>query len=206
MYRVRMTPTEIEEVLSFWFGELDASGLASKETAMRWFKKDPAFDQEVRARFGALHARLATGAERPSPSEPRAALAYVIVLDQFSRNLFRDQPGMFASDALALGAARSTLDAGADEALRVHGRTFLFLPFMHSESLADQDRCVSLFRALADSLEGPVRSAIEYNCGFAVKHRDIVARFGRFPHRNPILGRASSEEETAFLAQPGSSF
>lgn len=201
-----MTPTEIEDVLSFWFGELDATGLASKDTAMRWFKKDPAFDEEVRARFGALHARLAAGTERPSPSEARATLAYVIVLDQFSRNLFRDQPGMFASDALALGAARTTVDAGGDGALRVQERNFLYMPFMHSEALADQERCVSLFRAFADALEGPARDAIEMNHGYAVKHRDIVLRFGRFPHRNAILGRTSSKEEAAFLTQPGSSF
>lgn len=201
-----MTPSEIEEVLSFWFGELDASGFASKDTATRWFKKDPAFDEEVRTRFGALHARLAAGSERPAVAEPRATLAYVIVLDQLSRNMFRDQPGMFASDALALSAARASVDAGKDRELRVQERVFLYMPYMHSEALADQDECVRLFRAMADEQSGDAKAAIEFNHEYAVKHRDIVLRFGRFPHRNRILGRTTTGEEATFLSQPGSSF
>jgi uncharacterized protein (DUF924 family) len=200
-----MTAMEIDDVLSFWFGELSEGGLSSPAAAARWFKKDPAFDEEIRARFGALHARLARGGEA-APAEPRAALAYVIVLDQFSRNMYRDEPRMFASDALALSAARAIVAANQDGAFRAHERTFLYMPFMHSEALEDQNECVRLFRALADSHSGETKAAIEYNHEYAVKHRDVVQRFGRFPHRNKILGRATTNEEAKFLTEPGSSF
>jgi uncharacterized protein (DUF924 family) len=201
-----MSSREVSEVLSFWFGSLDEAGFATPETSARWFKKDPAFDEEIRSRFGALHARLAGGDAAGWLDEPRATLAYVVVLDQFSRNTGRDTPGMFATDALALSAARGCVTAGGDRALGPHERTFLYMPYMHSEALADQEECVRLFRALADELAGEAKAKVEYNHTYAVRHRDVVARFGRFPHRNRILGRASTEEEAAFLLQPGSSF
>lgn len=201
-----MSSREASEVLSFWFGSLDEAGFAAPETSARWFKKDPAFDEEIRSRFGGLHARLAAGDSHGWLDDPRATLAYVIVLDQFSRNAFRDTPGMFASDALALSAARACVNDGGDRALGPQERSFLYMPFMHSEALADQEECVRLFRALADALAGGPKAKIEYNHEYAVRHRDVVARFGRFPHRNRILGRASTEEEAAFLLQPGSSF
>jgi uncharacterized protein (DUF924 family) len=113
---------------------------------------------------------------------------------------------MFASDALALSAARACVNDGGDRALGPQERSFLYMPFMHSEALADQEECVRLFRALADALMGDAKAKIELNHEYAVRHRDVVARFGRFPHRNRILGRASTEEEAAFLLQPGSSF
>lgn len=175
----------IEEVLAFWFAD-----------PARWWKKDPAFDAEVRAHFGALHEEIERGAHEDWLGTPRGALAYVIVLDQLSRNMFRGTPRMFASDARALAAAREALDRGHDAALAPAERSFLYMPFMHSEDLADQERCVELFRAAG--LPGQLR--------YAEQHRDIVRRFGRFPHRNEILGRASTDEERAFLAQPGSSF
>ncbi len=193
-------------MLSFWFGSVDAAGFASKETAARWFKKDPEFDQEVHARFGAVHTRLAAGEGESWLAEPRGALAYVIVLDQFSRNMFRDQPGMFASDARALAAARGVVAAGQHTALTVQERTFLYMPYMHSEALADQDECLRLFRALADEVSGDAKALLDMSVDYSGRHRDIVARFGRFPHRNKILGRTSTGEEATFLEQSGSSF
>lgn len=200
-----MNAADVSEVIAFWFGTLDEAGFAAPAFVARWFKPDVAFDDEIRRRFGALHARLATEAEGWL-DEPRGVLAYVLVLDQFSRNAFRNTAQMYAYDARALAAARACVDAGGDRALAVHERTFLYLPFMHSESLADQERCVRLFRDLADELLGEAKAKIEYNHQYAVRHRDIVARFGRFPHRNALLGRLSTADEAAFLLEPGSSF
>lgn len=174
----------MEDVLTFWFADPD-----------RAWRKDPAFDEEIRRRFGDLHAAVVRGEHEAWRTTPRGALAYVIVLDQFSRNLYRGDPRAFAADAQARAAAAEAVAAGHDQALTTAERGFLYMPFMHSEALADQDRAVALFRPLGGaSLE------------FAERHRDIVARFGRFPHRNAVLGRASTPEEAAFLTQPGSSF
>jgi uncharacterized protein (DUF924 family) len=195
-----------EAVLAFWFGELDEQGRAAPDVTARWFKKDEAFDAEIRERFAGLHAALASGERDGWTGSPRARLATIIVLDQLSRNMFRGTPGMFATDPLALAATHEGLERGDDRALRLAERVFFYMPLMHSEALADQERCIELFRALAGELEGEAKKGVENNVEYAVRHRDIVARFGRFPHRNAILGRASSEEELAFLQQPGSSF
>ncbi len=195
-----------EDVLAFWLGSLDEHGLAAPEARARWFKKDPAFDEEIRERFGALHAALAGRRLESWLDEARPALAYVIVLDQFSRNMFRGTPGMYATDPQALEASRRILDTGFDHQLSAAGRGFVRMPFMHSEALADQDRCIELFRTLAEELGGPAGASVAENVKYAHMHRDIVARFGRFPHRNRILGRACTEEEEAFLKSPGSSF
>ena len=176
--------TLIDDVLGFWF-----------EDPSRWWKKDPAFDAEVRAKFEALHDAIDRGAHESWLNTARGALAYVVVLDQFSRNMFRGTARMFASDERALAAARRALDRGDARALAESERTFLAMPFMHSEDLVDQDRSVAFFAA------GP-----EDNRKFADQHREIVRRFGRFPHRNAILGRTSTAEEIEFLRQPGSSF
>ncbi len=175
----------MDEVLAFWLAD-----------PARWWTKDPAFDTEVRDRFGGLHAAIERGEHEAWRETPRGALAYVIVLDQFSRNMFRDTPRMFASDPQALAAARTAIERGFDQALPPEQRTWLYMPFMHSEALADQDRCVALFQTI-DAPE---------NLKFADAHRTIIRRFGRFPHRNAILGRASTPEEAAFLTEPGSSF
>ncbi len=175
----------VEDVLSFWFAD-----------PARWWRKDPAFDDEIRSRFAGLHAAVVRGEHEAWRDTPRGALAYVIVLDQFSRNMFRDSARMFAGDAQALSAARATVDRGDDHALTSDERLFLYMPFMHSEELADQDRCMTLLEALGRSFE----------LDYARRHRDIVARFGRFPHRNQLLGRTPTPEELEFLKQPGSSF
>lgn len=175
----------MEDVLAFWFAD-----------EARWWKKDPAFDAEVQARFGELHAAVARGDHEDWRATPRGALAYVIALDQFPRNMFRGTPRAFTTDEQARRAAVAAIDAGFDAQLTPDERAFLYMPLMHSESVDDQHRCVALF-----TKNGPER-----NVDFAVKHRDIVVRFGRFPHRNEILGRESTPEETEFLKQPGSSF
>jgi len=178
------TLPSIDDVLSFWFADPG-----------RWWKKDPAFDAEIRDRFLALHDAVERGERDDWLETPRGALAHVIVLDQFSRNMFRDSARMFESDARALGAARRALERGFDRGLSGDERMFLCMPFMHSEDIADQDRCVGLF---GSALQGYLR--------YAEQHRDIIRRFGRFPHRNALLARQSTPEELEFLKQSGSSF
>ena len=187
----------IDDVWELWFGELDAHGTAAPSVVQRWWTKDAAFDDELRRRFGDLHREVSAGEHEAWRESARGAVAYVLVLDQFSRNMFRDTPASFASDARGLAAAKDAVARGFDRQLPPAARTFLYLPYMHSEALADQDACVALFADLPGA---------EPNRDFAEQHRVIIRRFGRFPHRNAILGRASTPEEEAFLKEPGSSF
>jgi uncharacterized protein (DUF924 family) len=196
----------IDEVLDFWFGALDASGRADDEHERRWWRKDPAFDQQIQQRFGDLHAAVLRGDHDEWLTAPRGRLAFVIVLDQLSRNMFRDTARMFEGDARALVASLAGVARGDDRQLAFAERQFFYMPLMHAEDLATQDRALALFTAWRDEQDGPARDAASAVVGFAEKHRDIVRRFGRFPHRNALVGRASTPEEVAFLAQPGSSF
>jgi uncharacterized protein (DUF924 family) len=185
-----------EAVLEFWFGPVERRGQARRE----WFRKDADFDAEIRRRFGALHARAALRELEPWRASPQPMLALVVVLDQFSRNLYRADARAFAQDAHARECAREAIDRGDDLALLPVGRQFLYLPFEHSEDLDDQDYCVERMATLEAFEE--TRGLVEW----AQKHRAIIRRFGRFPHRNAALGRESTAEEREFLSQPGSSF
>lgn len=182
------------QVLSFWFGQPRAA----------WFSKDAAFDAEIRARFLPLYEEAAAGRLQAWQEQAGDCLALVIALDQFPRNMFRagspEAARAFAADALALDAARHAVRAGYDRAMTPEERMFLYLPFEHSESLADQLVCGELMARLLPFEE----TAGVY--GYAVAHRVIIERFGRFPHRNAALGRASSAEEIEFLKGTGSSF
>ena len=182
------------EVLSFWFGF--PPGAARPE----WFRKDAAFDERIRARYGALHEAASRLELEKWRSEADTMLALVVVLDQFSRNLYRGEARAFAQDAHALECARQALARGDDVALLPVQRQFLYLPLEHSEDLADQERCVELMRGLEAYEE--TRGLTQW----AEKHCVIIARFGRFPHRNAALGRTSTPEELEFLEQPGSGF
>ncbi|HQN14500.1 MAG TPA: DUF924 family protein [Quisquiliibacterium sp.] len=186
------------EVLDFWFGSPRAD--ASVALDPRWFGKDAAFDAEIRSRFGTLIADACAGRLDGWSDAPETALACVIVLDQFTRNAGRDTPQAFAGDARALALARHIVASGWDLGYGAVQRWFCYLPFEHSESLTDQDESVRLFGLLRDD---PVAAgAYEW----AVRHREVIVRFGRFPHRNAILGRASTADESEFLKQPGSRF
>jgi len=158
----------------------------------RWFTRDDAFDARLRDRFLPDHEAAARGALAAWEATPDGALALLLLLDQFPRNAFRGTPRMYATDPAALAAAGRALDAGHDGAAEAALRPFFYLPLMHAESLAEQERCV----ALAGPLGGATLRA-------AIEHRDIVRRFGRFPHRNAILGRATTEEEARFLEEGG---
>ena len=181
-------------MLEFWFGA--EPGVQRAE----WFRKDEAFDAGIRRRFGELHARAARRELEAWRASPEPMLALVVALDQFSRNLFRGDARAFAQDAHARECAVQALGRGDDLLLVPVQRMFLYLPFEHSESLADQERGVDLMRSL-DEFEA-TRGMSEW----AVRHRDVVRRFGRFPHRNAALGRESTPEEAEFLRQPGSGF
>jgi uncharacterized protein (DUF924 family) len=181
------------EILDFWF-------VPRGVTRREWFTQDAAFDAAIRTRFGAALAAALAGAFGEWCAAPRGSLARVVLLDQFTRNAFRGTPDAFAGDARALATAQDAIDRGFDRALDARERWFLYMPFQHSESLADQDRGVALFDALAR--ETGLTDPLPY----PQRHRDVIARFGRFPHRNAILGRASTAEELAFLREPGSRF
>jgi uncharacterized protein (DUF924 family) len=180
-------PAWVDAVLRFWFEE---------NGPRQWFAKDAAFDAALRERFGPLHAHLAEGDWSDPTDTPRHALAAILVLDQFSRNLHRGDARAFANDRRARALADAALEQGFDQAMSPAERLFLYLPFEHSESLADQDRAVERVRALGND---------EWT-KYALAHRDLIERFGRFPHRNAVLGRASTPEELDALAQPGNAF
>jgi len=196
-----------ELILDFWFGPLDTEGRASPALSERWWRKDEALDREVRARFEPAWTAAMGGECDGWLAEPRTLLAYVILLDQLSRNMFRGEPRSFAGDARALSAAQAAVARGFDGALSGDERLFLYMPFMHSEELALQEQCVALLTRFRDATSsGALRAALESNVRFAEQHRDIIARWGRFPHRNAILGRSSSAAELEFLKGPNSSF
>ena len=184
------------EVLDFWFGPPEARGKARAE----WFRKDEKFDAEIWRRFGALHAAAALGELEGWRAEPRPMLSLVVILDQFSRNLYRGDARSFAQDAHALACAKEAIARGDDARMLPVERQFLYMPFEHSEDLAEQDCAVDLMTSLQAFEE--TRGLLEW----AERHRAVIRRFGRFPHRNAILGRASTAEEAGFLKEPGSSF
>ena len=186
------------DVLAFWFGKEGEPGYG--EFRDEWFRKDEAFDSEVTDRFGGLYEQAAAGELDPWREEAEGCLALVIVLDQFPRNMFRGDARTHATDGKALAAAKYAIERALDRELPAFQKMFLYMPFMHAESVEDQRRSVELFEGLAAEPGGP--DVVEY----AVGHREIVERFGRFPHRNAILGRETTPEEAEFLKQPGSSF
>jgi uncharacterized protein (DUF924 family) len=177
----------VGDVLKFWFEQTEPD---------QWFKKNPVFDASIRERFLSLHEVLVSCENHGLLADAQTALAAVIVLDQMSRNMFRDTPRAFATDPLALWVAEAAIARGFDAGLTKDQRMFLYLPFEHSEDRQSQARAVALMASLGDAEQSK----------WAEAHRAIVDRFGRFPHRNGILGRASTPEETEFLKQPGSSF
>ena len=185
-----VTTVASSEVLDFWFSQ----------NRKAWFEKNPAFDEQIRSRFLTPFEQALKGKLDPWRRERAGCLALVILLDQFPRNMFRGSAKAFAGDQLARDAARIIVDNGWDKAMTPDERMFAYLPFEHSESLADQERCLALMKEIATS---PDTADLPK---WAEAHLVIIRRFGRFPHRNAALGRASTPEETEFLKQPGSSF
>ena len=176
-----------DTVLRFWFAELRED---------QWFKADPTIDDLIKQRFLSTYRAIAANPPADASEIPTLALATVIVLDQFPRNLFRGTPRAFATDAKALQIATETIDLGIDVLLTPTERQFLYMPYQHSETAAAQTQSIALYEKIGD----------DHGLDFARKHKVIIDRFGRFPHRNAILGRISTAEETTFLTEPGSSF
>lgn len=193
-----MKPDDFTGILDFWFGSTHSTTRGQRRKA--WFEKNAEFDAQIRSRFGAHVKAAAKGGFAAWERTPYASLALVIALDQFPRNMFRETPEAFATDPVALAVARRAIARGFDRVLRVSERSFMYLPFEHAEDIAIQRHSLRLFGGLA------VESAGSYSMEYAIRHYEIIARFGRFPHRNAILGRESSADERAFLTQPGSSF
>ena len=191
-------PSEADEVLDFWFGREGEDDHGEFRDA--WFRKDPAFDEEVRERFGGLYERAAAGELDGWREDARSCLALVICLDQFPRNMFRGDERTHATDAKALETAKYAVERALDRELPPLQRMFLYMPLMHSENLEEQERSVELFERLAEKPGAPDVTS------YAVGHKEIVERFGRFPHRNEILGRQTTPEEAEFLKGPNSSF
>ena len=189
---------DFNSVLDFWFGAPDSAERGRPRKC--WFTKDAAFDAEIRSRFLSLHDAARRGELAAWERGPLSALSLVVTLDQFPRNMFRGEARAFTADPLALSVARRMIATGFDGLLRPVERAFVYLPYEHAEDLAAQRRSLALFAGLADSADSA--SIIDY----ARRHYEIIARFGRFPHRNDVLGRVSTAEEVAFLDQPGSSF
>lgn len=196
-----------EEILSYWFGPGGGDGWTfSEERLQLWFGKSAEVDEEIRARFGGDLDAAIRGELDDWTATPRGRLALLILLDQFSRHVFRGSPKAFAQDPKAQGIVLEGLERGDHRAIRPMERSFFYLPLEHAEDLALQERSVQLFRELADESPQPMRERYLSFLDYAERHEVIIRRFGRFPHRNLVLGRESTEEEEAFLLEPGSSF
>jgi uncharacterized protein (DUF924 family) len=190
---------DAETIVDFWFGAPDSVDFGRARKA--WFAKDAAFDAEIRERFGSLIERALRGELENWGDASRSAIAQVLLLDQFTRNAFRDTPRAFAGDPRALAAAARMVGLRQDEELPTFMRGFVYLPYEHAEGLAMQDEAIRLLTRLA-AADPEQQSMLDY----AYKHRTVIERFGRFPHRNAILGRRSTAEEIEFLSRPGSGF
>ena len=195
-----------ESVLDFWFGPPGSAVEVAGRQSKLWFGKSPANDQAVIERFSAALTAATAGQLDYWASTPRGRLALVIVLDQFPHHIHRDQPQAFATDPQSLALSLVALESGEDRQLAPIERVFLYLPLEHAESIAMQERSVSLYEQLAQEAAADERALFDGFLDYARKHLDVVARFGRFPHRNAILGRASTPDELEFLKQPGSRF
>jgi uncharacterized protein (DUF924 family) len=194
-------PSSIESVLQFWFGIPNTPDAHYSQRRRLWFGKHPEFDREIRDRFHSLYEQAANGELEGWRDTPQGNLALILLLDQVPRNMFRNMPRAFATDTQALIIAKQSIAQHVDRALEPIQRIFIYLPLEHSENLDDQHQSVQLFEALvADTPD--LADCLDY----AKRHQAIIERFGRFPHRNRILGRPSTPAEIIFLQQPGSSF
>ncbi|MEZ4845454.1 MAG: DUF924 family protein [Bdellovibrionota bacterium] len=194
----------IDEILEFWFGDsLEKDPL---KNAALWFKKDPNFDMDISEKFKDLLPQAQEGKLDDWKKTPQGSLAFIILTDQFPRNIFRNQKTSFAFDPLALKTSKDGIEHKLDKSLHWVERVFYYMPFMHSEDLKTQEQSLLLYQNLLRETPKPFKDSVENNYDYAMKHYEIIHRFNRFPHRNLILKRESTPEEIEFLKQPGSSF
>ena len=196
------------QILDFWFGELEEGGVPPEALSRMWWAKDEKTDERIRVNFESDLINAREGRLREWERSPRATLALIILLDQFSRNIYRGKPGAFTQDRQALNLSLRGVERGFDKELHPVMRVFFYMPFMHSEDLDIQERSIVLFAALEMLFPAPpaLSEMLSSNRDYAQRHYAIIERFGRYPHRNSILGRESTAEEIEFLKQPGSSF
>ena len=195
-----------QSILAFWFGtDADDAIAAKQQTALWWAKRDET-DTLIRERFETAVTAAGNGSLQDWAATASGRLALIILMDQFTRNIYRDSPAAFSLDDRARELCLTGLERGDDKALRPIQRVFFYLPLEHSETVEDQQRSVALFNALADEAPSDRRELFAGFANYALRHQVIIERFGRFPHRNAILGRVSTPEEVEFLTQPGSSF
>jgi uncharacterized protein (DUF924 family) len=194
------------ELLQFWFGDDPDDAAVAKGQAELWWGHRQETDELLQERFGAAASAAAAGVLDHWTGSPRGRLALILLLDQIPRAIHRGTPAAFDQDPKARDIAQRGLDSGADRLLRPIERLFFYLPFEHSEDLVDQNRSVELFRELVASVDSAHRETFAGFVDYALRHQNVISRFGRFPHRNLILGRESTPEEQAFLEQPGSAF
>ena len=193
---------EWQQLLNFWFGEL-SNGIAAADKQQRWFTVDPAFDTLCSQRFGPLLALAAAGDLNDWTSTPAGRLAFIILCDQIPRNVYRGRSDAFAWDEYAIAAAQEGVALQVDQQLAWDERSFFYLPFEHSEDLIHQQISVGLFSELRDQAPGPLKERMGNSLRYAQRHRDVIRRFGRFPHRNAALKRHSTDHEKTYLAEGG---
>lgn len=197
---------QAEEVLNFWFGRLNQHGLPRPTRSLFWFQKDATADKIIRVYFEP-HLKAAIAGELDGWADtPRGRLALIVLCDQFSRNMYRATPAAFLQDDKALQLCTSGIDLGMDQALAPIERVFFYFPLEHAESLEAQQRCVDVLTTVITSSDEPAKTRLNTFLDYAVMHRDIIARFGRFPHRNKILGRISTSEEAQYMAAGAATF
>ena len=197
-------PNLWQPVLDFWFGDSLENGWPERSRNGLWFRADEQLDEEIRERFGAMVEAALQQEWVDWEARPAGRLALIILLDQFTRNIYRGTPQAFRGDHRAITLAMEGMARSMDRQLPWIGRVFFYMPLMHAEDLDLQDECLSAFHQLQEEMPAHLQDQVDNNIRFAEEHRDIIQRFGRFPHRNAALGRESTEEEIAFLEQAGS--
>ncbi len=197
--------TEIERILDFWFGEIK-DGLNVEDRNKFWFMPNVNVDNTIRDKFENLVKQAGSGKLKSWESTPRGSLTLIILLDQFTRNIYRGKPDAFQYDSIARRICTEGIKNGTDKKLEIIERCFYYLPLEHSENLEDQDRCVKLFEELLIRVDKSKISLIKNSLDYAVLHRKIIEEFGRFPHRNIILNRESTQQELDFLLKQGIKF
>lgn len=196
-----------DDIHNFWFGEIPSTeALPDPSHIKMWFMKSDQTDQTIKDKFESLLTQAVEGELDDWKKTAHGSLAFILLCDQFSRNIYRETPKVFATDALALACAEQSIEQGFDAALHPMKRVFFYMPLEHSEILSNQDRAVTLFGNLSESSLETHRKMMENYLSYAHRHRDVIVEFSRFPHRNVILGRESTSAENAYLSKPGSGF